>query len=1293
MIKGRDFYAMYNENNGLWSKDQDDVIKTIDNDIKKFCKEHKDEDIAYRPQLMVDAESGMIDRWNKFVTKQLRDNYNPLDLKPVFSNSEMKREYYSTHRLNYPLMKMDTPAYDELMDKFYEPEERKKLEWAVGSIIYGDSVWIQKFIVIVGEPGTGKGSFFKILRQLFPGYIATINAKAIGDAKAQFSLEPLRNDPLLAIEDDSNLSKITDNTRLNSLVSHEPMTVNEKFKGQYTMAFHSFVFLGSNADVKITDANSGITRRLIDVTTSGRKFKFEKYDELMNKIKNELPGIAWKCRDVYIHNKRKYDDYLPVRALRATNLIYSFMEETLPEIEKEDGIRFYDLWNMYNRYCDLGGITFKHNRNELRNELRPYFKEYYASYEYEPGKMANGYFKGFRYEKLGIFKEQPEPVVMEEKPEEDIDIPEWLQFKEQHSKFDDEFADCIAQYTKEDESPLKYWDDVKTTLKDIDTTKLHYMLCPAALICIDLDKKNEKGEKDRLLNQKAAAAFPPTYGEYSKSGAGIHLYYLYDGDVDELSMIYAPDIEIKKLTGKSALRRKLIACNDNDICHIPADFLPTKGDKKMIDTEVLLNEKALRTLIIRAIHKEYHSYTTGNVSFILKKLNESYDTGLSYDVRDLRQSVYTFCCKASNQKKKCLEMFSEMHFCSDDRLEKETPAVVEEKEDKPLVFFDFEVFTNVIILCWERDDNDETIAWVNPTPDDILSLLKYNLAGFNNKGYDNLIALAIIKGYDIDSIYDLSQKIINHEPTYGLNDAKGLSYTDVLCFSNKKQSLKKWEIEMGISHVELGLPWDKPVPDELIPKVIRYCKWDVKSTKKLFHYLEDDWIARLVLSELSGLSVNESTNAHTQQYVFGDDRHPQTEFNYPDLSLEFPGYKFYIDEVTGKCKSTYNGKEVNEGGKVEATVGVHFNVKTFDVTSMHPSTIIAVNLFGDKYTGRFAELVYTRVDIKHGNEESARSRCGGRIGEIQDKLGISIKQLNKSLKVPINAVYGQTFSKYKNRFRDERNVDNVVAKRGALFMFNLEQMVKDEGYTIAHIKTDSIKIPNADENIENKILELGKKYGYSFETESEYAIMCLVNESTYIAREKDGTWTATGAQFKVPFVFKTLFSHEPLIFDDYCETKSVNKGDIYIDKRHDIDIDKESLYDRLCSKAKRLKTKIASGDNSVKDEYESLQHEIDILYNEIEQTHERIFVGRVGRFTPMKAESGAGELVCYRDGKYVSVAGSTGYLWLESEYVKQNGLENAIDISYYRKLADEAVEAIEKYIPFENFISNEEVPF
>ena len=61
------------------------------------------------------------------------------------------------------------------------------------------------------------------------------------------------------------------------------------------------------------------------------------------------------------------------------------------------------------------------------------------------------------------------------------------------------------------------------------------------------------------------------------------------------------------------------------------------------------------------------------------------------------------------------------------------------------------------------------------------------------------------------------------------------------------------------------------------------------------------------------------------------------------------------------------------------------------------------------------------------------------------------------------------------------------------------------------------------------------------------------------------------------------------------------------------------------------------------------------------------------------------------DGKNYAASGSTGYRWLESEVVKSNKLENCIDLGYYNKLVDDAVEVISKYGDFEMFVSDDDL--
>lgn len=1280
MIRGRKFYAVWLPHKNKWSTDYDDVVDIVDDEVKKYCAEHSGDETAHRPNLMYYADSGVVDSFNKYVEKQMHDNYQTLNSKLIFSNMETKREDYSTQSLKYPLQKCDIPAYTELMTTLYDEDELKKLEWAVGSVISGDSRWIQKMIVLSGPPKSGKSTFLKIVRALFGPYCGTVDLKAIVTGKSDFALESIANNPLVAVTDDTDLSKCIDNTMLNSLISHEPLVVNKKYTNLYTQSFQTFIFAGSNYDVRITDSQSGIIRRLIDVEPSGNLIPFDRYSELMKQINFELPGIAYHCLQVYNHNKEKYDDYIPVRMLRNTNYVYAFLEENCWSLFAESpNARFQDLWIAYGHYVEMSKIQYPHNRQEFRKELRPYFEENFNEYIIpETGKRCYGYFKGFKFDKFGLtnpFEEEPEqtPEVVQK------GLPEWLRLNSRMSIFDREMSDMQAQYANDEGHPTSKWVNCKTALKDIQTNRTHFVKVPLQHIVIDLDIRGEDGSKSAELNLQAARQFPPTYAEYSKSGAGLHLHYWYDGDVDKLSRIFDNNIEVKIFNGNSSLRRKFTLCNNLDISHISSG-LPLKGDDvKLIDTNFQYDDKKLHAFIKRAIRKEHHGHTTPEMQFIFDTLNKEYEKGTKYDVEDLRPAVLGFANASTNQAEKCLKMVSEMKWKAKIFETEETQIITDSyitnADDRPIAFFDVEIFPNLFIICFQRDDSDDVEAMINPSPQDVEWLINsFRLIGFNNLNYDNQMVYAAMMGYSVEGLYNLSKRIIKGDKSAKFTEAYNLSYTDIYDFSNTKQSLKKWEIAMGMHHLELGLDWDKEVPKNLIDKVVAYCKWDVKATKKLFYFIEDDWNARRVLAELSGLTVNHSTNAHTMQIIFGDNKNPQSEFVYTDLSKEFPGYKFE------NGKSTYMGIEVGEGGWAHGEPGIWIDAFLDDITSMHPHSAKALNIFGDKYTKRYFGLVDTRVYIKHGEEDKARAMFDGRIGEIADKLGISLKGMSKALKVPINAVYGLTAAKFPNRCRDERNVDNIVAKRGALFMITLVDKIKKKGYDVAHIKTDSIKVPDATPELQEFIFDFARKYGYEFEHEATYERMCLVNDAVYIAKYNDGDheyelstgekiltpWTATGTQFAVPYVFKTLFANEPINFDDCCEVKSSRTGPLYLDMNEGLpDV---SEYEKELKKIMKQYT-----DKKISErEFRERESELEKL---ISKGHNYVFVGNCGQFTPVKDGEGGGILMCCRDGKYVSATGTKGYRWLESEIARARGLD-CVDIRYYRTLCDDAIETI-----------------
>lgn len=379
-----------------------------------------------------------------------------------------------------------------------------------------------------------------------------------------------------------------------------------------------------------------------------------------------------------------------------------------------------------------------------------------------------------------------------------------------------------------------------------------------------------------------------------------------------------------------------------------------------------------------------------------------------------------------------------------------------------------------------------------------------------------------------------------------------------------------------------------------------------------------------------------------------------------DIINSFPGYEF----IDGK--NMFRGIDIGKGGYVYSEPGMYGNVALLDVASMHPNSAINLNAFGE-YTSKFKEIVDARIAIKNNDFDTARKMFDGKLEPfLKDKN--TAKALSQALKIAINSVYGLTSANFDNPFRDIRNSNNIIALRGALFMKTLQDEVQKRGFKVAHVKTDSIKIPDATPEIIDFVMKFAEQYGYEFEHEATYERMCLVNDAVYIAKYEGGGWTATGTQFQIPYVYKKLFSKEEITFDDLCETKSVASS-LYLDMNENLP-DVTQLEKQMAKMIKK-------------------EEDVTEIQADIEKGHNYIFVGKVGRFTPIKPGCGGGLLCREKDGKYYAATGSKGYRWLESETVEKLGTFEIIDEGHFIEMVDTAIETISKYGDFEWFASDD----
>ena len=186
-----------------------------------------------------------------------------------------------------------------------------------------------------------------------------------------------------------------------------------------------------------------------------------------------------------------YDSYIPKAMMTVTNSFYNFMQELYAAMDGKDGICMKDAWYMYKGYCEEANVYKPLPRNKFKEEICLYFHEYYERYYTEDGTRVRGYLKDI---KVGMLN--GEEGSTEEAPAKKTEGSKWLDFSDHTtSVFDEDCALCPAQYATTNETPALAWKSVKTQLKDLDPTKLHYVKVPVQHIVIDFDLKKD-GKKD-----------------------------------------------------------------------------------------------------------------------------------------------------------------------------------------------------------------------------------------------------------------------------------------------------------------------------------------------------------------------------------------------------------------------------------------------------------------------------------------------------------------------------------------------------------------------------------------------------------------------------------------------------------------------------------------------------------------------------------------------------------------------------------------------------------------------------
>ena len=433
-------------------------------------------------------------------------------------------------------------------------------------------------------------------------------------------------------------------------------------------------------------------------------------------------------------------------------------------------------------------------------------------------------------------------------------------------------------------------------------------------------------------------------------------------------------------------------------------------------------------------------------------------------------------------------------------------------------FYDFEVFMCdwlVVILTTQNEEiiihNDAEL--LKKTMNNINCLI-----GFNNHNYDDLILAGIIsKNMSPNEVYKLSQKIINGENTsFYKKIANQLPTYDTKQELPPGVSLKEIESNMGMNIIETPISFDldRSLTDTELMEVIKYCRHDVETTKKVFKYRKDYFESKIDICKEFNLSKLDSkkTRANLAAKVLQCNKSKlptQARLNKDRMlftitdklrkdNIPQPILDFY-DDIQKRFLAGEDFKELEKESLVFNLCGVDHtyafgglhaarpnlfyegNMLMVDVGSYYPSMIINFNFMSraSEHPELYKNLYDTRMEYKKKKDNK--------------------QQIYKN----------STFGALKSEFNDlyDPVMSNNICINGQLLLTDLIVSLKDYS-KIIQSNTDGILLAYDDNDLP-KIIELCKEWenNYGLNLDYDYAVKIAqrdVNNYILKVKTKDG---------------------------------------------------------------------------------------------------------------------------------------------------------------------------------------------
>lgn len=402
--------------------------------------------------------------------------------------------------------------------------------------------------------------------------------------------------------------------------------------------------------------------------------------------------------------------------------------------------------------------------------------------------------------------------------------------------------------------------------------------------------------------------------------------------------------------------------------------------------------------------------------------------------------------------------------------------------------FDFEVFSNDWLVVIK--DGQTTLVFHNDQEGLRKWLKKTNpvLVGFNNHHYDDKILYNLLsrKVCTPQDLFSISKNIID-------TDEKKWTNMPLLTLDTRQEldlnlSLKAIEGYLGLDIVECSVPWniDRPLTEEELAEVTKYCIHDVDATIKIWELRQDYFGGKANLIKEFDLDIEDlkKTQASLSAIVLGAKpsfKPPKDRLciDYdPNIDWKLIPNKVheFFDEVELDYKKGRSAEKLEKNRKLFVFIGgishkigfggIHGALKYYvkegnflhiDVGSYYPALMINNGWVSRacRNPEKFSEIRETRFALK--------------------KAGDSREYVYKII---LNSTYGATKAKY-NKMLDPKMANNICVN-GQIILIQLITELKPYCRLIQS-NTDGLIVEVKDISGINNVLEdFGNRFNLTF---------------------------------------------------------------------------------------------------------------------------------------------------------------------------------------------------------------------